>query len=146
MQLCVYKKSLKVDERVDCNDRQHHKARSWSCCIPNEPDGVTFFRVRFLRNKVPFMKWAKCMLTPSPELSELIWSWRSPSYPCEIMYHARKAAAARSISTLTNRGEGGRRYLTNAFPSGTLFRRNRNKKNCGFYHTHNSGRENYEWN
>ena len=88
---------------------------------------MAFFKVRFLRNKVPFIKWAKCMFTPSPELSKLIWSWRPPSYPCEIMYHARKAAAARCISTLTNRGEGGRRYLTNAFPSGTLFRRNRNK-------------------
>ena len=44
---------------------------------------------------------------PPTELSKLIWSWRSPSYPCEKMYHARKAAAARSISTLTKRGEGG---------------------------------------
>ena len=63
-----------------------------------------------------------------PKLSKLMWSCRSPSDPCEIMYHARKAAAVRSISTLTSRGEGGGRYHTNAFPYGTLFRRNRNKK------------------
>ena len=61
------------------------------------------------------------------------------------VYHARKAAAARSISTLTNRGEGGRRYHTNAFASGTLFRRNQNKESASFHHTHNSDRGNYEW-
>ena len=43
-------------------------SRLGSCCFQIEPDSMAFFRVRFLRNNVPFKKWAKCMHTPSPRV------------------------------------------------------------------------------